>query len=87
MEEGVVRAVRQGISTYAEDSHYQGRTSLYPPVLDDAESGDATAQNLFFSYVLERGIAVEGWTKAGVYEYGTPSGEKINYNPKTGSFQ
>ncbi len=87
MDQGVVRAVRQGIAAYAVESQNRGSPSLYPPVLDDAETGAGTPHNLFFSNVLPRGIAVEGWEKAGQYEYRAPIGEKFFYDPRTGSFE
>jgi hypothetical protein len=87
MEQGVIKAVREGIAAYAMESRDRGRTVLYPAMLDDAETGVATPQNLFFSNVLQRGIAVEGWTKAGQYEYRAPAGEKFIYDPQTGSFE
>jgi hypothetical protein len=87
MEQGVIRGVREGIAAYAGKSRDRGSASLYPPALDEAETGDATPQNLFFSNVLQRGIAVEGWTKAGQYEYRVPTGNKFIYDPQTGSFE
>ena len=87
MEQGVIKAVQDGIAAYAGKSRDRGSASLYPPALDEAETGDATPQNLFFSNVLQRGIAVEGWTKAGQYEYRAPTGEKFIYDPQTGSFE
>ncbi len=87
MEQGVVMAVRQGVAAYAEKSRYRGSVSPYPSVLDEAKIGAATSQNLFFAYVLQKGIAVEGWTKAGHHEYRAPSGEMFDYDPQTGSFE
>lgn len=86
MEQGVIQGVRQGIAAYAVESRDRGRASPYPPVLDEAEAGDATPQNLFFSRVLQRGIAVEEWKKTGPYEYRAPTGETFIYDPRTGSF-
>jgi len=87
MEQGVITAVQEGISAYAEGSRDSGGALHYPAVLDDAKTGEATAQNLFFSNVLQRGIAVEGWTKTGQYEYRTPRGGRMVYDPRTGSFE
>ncbi len=87
MDQGVVRAVRQGIAAYAVESRNRGNASLYPPLLDAAEAGAGTPHNLFFSNVLPKGIAVEGWEKAGQYEYQAPTGEKFFYDPQTGSFE
>ena len=87
MDQGVIKAVRQGIAEYAERSRERNSTLLYPPVLDDAKIGKATPHNLFFSNVLQRGIAVEGWAKIGQYEYRTPRGEKLIYDPRTGDLQ
>ena len=86
MEQGVIEAVREGISAYREESLKRGGTSRYPPVLDGAETGRSTPQNLFFSKVLERGIAVEGWAKTNPYQYLTPSGTIFIYDPLTGNF-
>ena len=86
MDQGVVRAIRQGIAAYAEESRDRGSTPLYPPVLDDAKAGQAAQQNPFFSTVLQRGVAVDGWAKVGRYEYRTPSGERYVYDPLTGEF-
>ena len=87
MEPGVVRAVQQGIAAYAAASRDRGRTPIYPPVLDEAVAGHTRPQNPFFSSVLEGGIAVDGWVKAGRYEYRGPSEASFIYNPRTGSFE
>lgn len=87
MEQGVIEAVRQGVAEYAVISRGKGRSTIYPPLLDDAEPGAATPQNLFFSHILQRGIAVEGWEKTGQNEYRAPTGEKYVYDPRTGSFE
>ena len=87
MEQGVITAVRQGIAAYAAESRKRGSASLYPPALDEAGIGPATPQNLFFSNVLQRGIAVGGWSKTGGYEYRAPSGGLFVYDPATGKFE
>lgn len=87
MDQGIVDAVQQGISAYAlESKEGEGDSSPYPSVLDEADIGDASPQNLFFFYVLPNGIAVEGWAKTDRYEYRAPSGETYIYDPHTGTF-
>jgi len=86
MDEGVIKAVQQGIAAYADESRELGSTSLYPSKLDEAETGVSTPQNLFFSNVLPKGIAVAGWAKTGPNEYRAPSGKELVYDPQKGSF-
>lgn len=87
MDEGVVKAVQQGISAYAKNSKGSGRpASPYPDVLDEADLGDSTPNNLFFFYVLPKGIAVEGWAKTGKNEYRSPSGGIYVYDSLSGTF-
>lgn len=87
MESGVIVAVQQGLAGYAEESRDIGRKPVYPEVLDNASLGDTGMRNPFFANVLERGIAVAGWSKTGINEYATPSGVGYVYNPDTGSFE
>jgi len=86
MEPGLITGVREGIAAYAEESKARGNSILYPLFLDDAKPGAATPQNLFFGRVLERGVAVTGWSKLEKNQYQAPSGKKIVYNPRTGAF-
>ena len=88
MDQGVIEAVRQGISAYAENAKDKDTASSpYPAMLDEAEIGDATPQNLFFSHVLPKGIAATGWAKTGRYEYRSPSGNSYRYDPREGTFE
>jgi len=87
MDEGVVRAVREGIAAYAMESKKRTGKSNYPPVLDDAAPGNATPYNLMFSKVLEKGIAVTGWEKTDQYGYQAPNGDAYYYDPQIGSFE
>ena len=87
MDQGVVKAVREGVDAYSVNARTRGRTPIYPPILDDAKTGLANPQNLFFSHVLQRGIAVEGWVKEGTHEYRAPTGKTYIYDPQTGSFE
>lgn len=87
MDEGVVNAVQKGISAYAKNSQGSARpASPYPDVLDEADVGDATPHNLFFFYVLPKGIAVEGWAKTGRNEYRSPGGGTYVYDAQAGTF-
>ncbi len=86
VEAGVIAGVRQGLSSYAVKPGDGEGASVYPPVLDEANLGNATSHNLFFANVLKKGIAVSGWAKTGKNEYLTPKGERYGYDPETGSF-
>ena len=87
MDEGVVNAVQKGISAFAKSSKGSGRpASPYPDVLDEADVGPSTPNNLFFFYVLPKGIAVEGWAKTGRNEYRSPSGGSYVYDAQAGTF-
>ena len=86
MEPGLIAGVREGIAAYAEESKERGNSILYPLFLDDAKPGAATTRNLFFGRVLERGLAVTGWSKLAENQYQTPSGKKMVYYPRTGEF-
>ncbi len=56
VHDGVVAAVRKGISDYAVESRDRCRRPVYPPLLDAAETGEAKPQNRFFSHVVEHGF-------------------------------
>ena len=86
MEPGLIEGVRAGISSYAEEARDRGSSQLYPNVLDEAESGPVTARDPYFGRVLDRGVAVEGWSKLGKNRYRAPSGRIVVYNPATGEF-
>ena len=86
MEPGLIEGVRDGIAAYAEESRSRGNSQHYPTVLDEAEPGASTSRDLFFDRVLEKGVAVEGWSKLERNQYRTPSGKRIVYNPQTGEF-
>ncbi|MCB1856728.1 MAG: hypothetical protein KDI63_00545 [Gammaproteobacteria bacterium] len=86
MEPGLIEGVRKGISEFAEEAKHRGDLTPYPPVLDHATLGDSGQRNLFFDRVLDKGVAVAGWTKTGTNEYRTPSGDIIVYNPNSGEF-
>jgi len=87
MDEGVVKAVQEGISAYARNPKRSSRSAPpYPDVLDEADVGDSTPDNLFFFYVLPKGVAVEGWSKTGKKEYRSPSGGTYVYDSLSGSF-
>ncbi|MCB1861986.1 MAG: hypothetical protein KDI47_09680 [Gammaproteobacteria bacterium] len=84
MEPGLIEGVRKGIASYAEEARDRGSSQLYPNVLDDAESGPVTARDPYFGRVLDRGVAVAGWSKLATNRYRTPSGKSVEYNPDTG---
>lgn len=63
MEPGLIEGVRSGIAAYAEEAKSRGNSKLFPSTLDDAASGAATPRDPFFGRVLEKGVAVEGWSK------------------------
>lgn len=86
MEPGLIEGVRAGIASYAEESRERGSAVHYPNVLDDAAPGAVTPRDPFFGRVLEKGVAVEGWSKLEKNQYRTPSGRRIVYNPETGEF-
>lgn len=86
MEPGLIEGVRAGIASFAEEARDRGSSQLYPNVLDDAESGPVTARDPYFGRVLDRGVAVEGWSKLAKNRYRTPSGKSVVYNPETGEF-
>ncbi|MCP4284736.1 MAG: hypothetical protein GY792_09830 [Gammaproteobacteria bacterium] len=86
MEPGLITGVRAGIAAYAEESQERGNSQLYPKTLDDAEPGPASSRDLFFDRVLEKGVAVKGWSKLEKNKYSTPSGKIVIYNPQTGEF-
>jgi prepilin-type N-terminal cleavage/methylation domain-containing protein len=95
--DGVVGSVRAGIALYrANDLVQNGAPGRYPTAavigtaadLDDAADGTASSSNLFFSNVLQQGVAADGWSKAGnVYTFddGTTT-YAYTYVPATGAF-
>ncbi len=86
VDSGVVAAVRKGIADYALESQDLGRLPVYPPLLDQADIGEVTSQNRFFTHVVEHGLAVTGWVKTGPGAYRAPNGESFTYAPGTGDF-
>ncbi len=86
MEPGLIEGIRAGIAAYAEESLERGSSQRYPNVLDEAAPGPVTPRDPFFSRVLEKGVAVEGWSKLEKNQYRTPSGRRIVYNSQTGEF-
>jgi len=87
MESGVILAVQEGLTGYAGESRDIGRQPVYPETLDQARIGDTGMRNPFFANVLDRGIAVSGWSKTGKNTYTTPSGAAYTYDPDTGRFE
>lgn len=92
VENGVIQAVRMGLDDYAYESSKNKLSKPYPPRLDEASLGKATSNNLFFTLVLDKriavgsGIAVEGWSKTAKNAYVAPSGKQYVYDPETGVF-
>ena len=86
VDSGVVAAVRKGIADYALESQDRGRFPVYPPLLDQADIGEVTSRNPFFTHVVENGLAVIGWVKTGPDAYRAPDGESFTYVPGTGDF-
>lgn len=92
VEEGMIEVIRIGIYDYAVASKKAGSAKLFPPFLDEAELGPASPNNLFFTFVTGKriavgsGIAVEGWIKTARNEYTAPSGKQYVYDPEKGVF-
>lgn len=86
MESGVIVAVQEGLIGYAEESRDIGRQPVYPETLDQAQIGETDMRNPFFANVLDRGVAVTGWSKTGKNTYTTPNGTGYVYDPVTGQF-
>lgn len=82
-EEGVVGAIRGGLTGYGAESDILQRTPRFPPELDSAQTGSSSPSNVFFGTVLESAVSA-GWTKnasdrytglaGGVYRYGSANG-------------
>ena len=87
VEAGVLEGIQEGISSYANKYRDQRSGQIYPSFLDSADIGAATPQNLFFENVLDRGIAVSGWSKTGLNKYRAPSGKVYTYDPGSGIFE
>ncbi len=85
VEEGVVGAVRSGISHYHLESSMQEREPPFPEELDTASNGGASTVNPFFDIVLESPIVSE-WQKNDL-TYTAPGGTVYTYNPTTGTFK
>ena len=86
MESGVIVAVQEGLASYAEESRETGRQPVYPQTLDQAQMGETDMRNPFFANVLDRAVAVTGWSKTGKNTYTTPNGTGYVYDPATGQF-
>ncbi len=91
-EEGLIEVIRIGIYEYAVEAKKSGTEKIFPPFLDEAKLGPSTPDNLLFSVVtpkriaVKAGVAVEGWVKVAKNEYTAPSGSKYIYDPVTGVF-
>ena len=86
VDSGVVAAVRQGIAEYAQESKVRERLPIFPLLLDDADTGEVTSRNPFFTRVVKNGLAVNGWIKTGRNGYRAPNGALFHYDPETGDF-
>lgn len=87
VEAGVLVGVQEGLSSYVDKFEDRRSGQIYPSFLDSADIGEATPQNLFFENVLDRGIAVSGWSKTGINKYRAPSGKVYTYDPGSGIFE
>jgi len=85
-EQGVVAAVRQGISAYAAESALRDRTPAFPPELDPAAAGGEGTEDALFGRVLKDGISGKGWVKTAEQAYRAPSGATYLYDPTAGRF-
>jgi len=72
-EEATAGNIRSGIEIYYVERVTQGYSNTYPYSLDNASTGNAGVSNLFFSEVLEHGIADSNWEKM--------SGNRYKYKP------
>ncbi len=84
-EQGVVGAVRSGLATYAVESQMLNRQPRYPEMLDDAESGAAAPDNLFFSTIVAPSINSD-WNKIDTNRYEGPTGVQYIYDQANGTF-
>lgn len=85
-EDGLVGGVREGLNIYYAESLVIGRDPLYPPILDSAATGPASASNPFFGSILESPVTEGGWEKTASHSYKGPSGTIYIYNQGTGVF-
>ncbi len=85
VEDQVVGSVRSGIRTYHVQSQMETRTPLYPATLDNAQNGNVSAENPFFTNVLFMSN-LSGWSKANLV-YNGPTGTAYIYEPATGIFR
>lgn len=86
-EEGVVGAIRSGISIYYADQCSQGSCE-YPDELDGAASSLCTQSNPCFDEVLQQGGVRDGsWSKIDSLSYASPSGQTYVYDNATGKFE
>lgn len=83
-EDAVVASVRTGILLAFAQSTVCGKPS-FPPVLDDAEDGAASAQNPLFASVLQPDGVLKSWSKR-ADTYTGPTGARYRYDPSTGRF-
>lgn len=90
--DGVSGAVRSGISLFrANDLVTNGPPGNYPATLDAAAAGStAGPANLFFTNILQQGIADDAWAKGAtaaeyIFDDGTTT-YTYTYTSATGSF-
>lgn len=90
--DGVTGAVRSGVSLFrANDLVVNGPPGVYPATLDAAAAGStAGPANLFFTSILQQGVADGAWSKgAGVNTYVFNDGTTTytyTYTPAAGTF-
>ncbi|MDO8518978.1 MAG: type II secretion system protein [Deltaproteobacteria bacterium] len=86
--DGVVGAIREGISLYrANDLVQNGPPGDYPASLGGAD-GDASGTNMLFSTIMEQGVGDPSWNQAGdtyVYTNGVVT-STYAYDSATGAF-
>ncbi|MBU1864754.1 MAG: type II secretion system GspH family protein [Candidatus Omnitrophica bacterium] len=85
-EEGVVSAVRSGISLYYVSSCIDGACDGYPAELDNSAAGNCTRTNPCFDDVIKSGITTGGWSKIDDTNYQGPTGSQYEYDDSAGTF-
>jgi type II secretory pathway pseudopilin PulG len=87
VEKQQVGSAKVGINSYFIHSVTSGRVPQYPPALDPAASAFASAQNPFFTSVIESpGVINPHWRKLASSIYQGPSGLFYFYYPTNGAF-
>lgn len=86
-ERAVVGSIKTGIELYRAENLAATGEHVYPDELDDADTGQSSPDNPFFTNVMHTPYKKDKWRKFGNNQYEGPAGNRYRYDPSDGSFE